>query len=99
MDILNITHEFVNFNAEHLAKKSEEEFLAEFENTKVYKDFSPQDRAKLLKEAYSKCREAALKAGKPVYEQPVASQEAVEQSVTEQAPPERPGRKPAGEKN
>lgn len=53
-----ITHEFVNFNADHLAKKTKEEFVKEFEDTKVYANFSPADRQKLLEEAWLKCKKA-----------------------------------------
>ena len=80
MSPVTVTYEGTNFNAEHLAKKSEDEFLAEFENTKVFINYSPADRARLLKESYVKCVEAAKKAGKPVYVQP-ASEPVVDQST------------------
>lgn len=100
MSPLTITYEGTNFNAEHLAKKSEVEFLAEFENTKVFKDYSPEDRTRLLKESYAKCVEAVKKAGKPVYVQPVA-ETVVEQPAGEQPTDlsEAPPKETAGRKN
>lgn len=93
MSPVTVTYEGTNFNAEHLAKKSEDEFLAEFENTKVFINYSPADRARLLKESYAKCVEAVKKAGKPVYVQP-ASEPVVEHTSDVEAPSkEKEGRK------
>ena len=60
-----ITHEFVNFNADHLAKFTIEEFIKEFENTPVYEDYSPEDRQRLLQEAHAECQKAVGKDQKP----------------------------------
>lgn len=79
-----ITYEGTNFNADHLAKKTEEEFIKEFENTPVYKDYSPADRIKLLKEAYAKCKEAA-----GVVDQPVSAPAAGIESTANEKPPKK----------
>lgn len=86
----SITYEGTNFNADHLAKKTEDEFIAEFQNTPVYKNYSPEDKIRLLKAAYAKCREAVGIVDQPSVAAPAA------------APAERSGRvakeKPAEEK-
>lgn len=58
-EIKTITFEGVNFNATHLVKVSESDFIKEFENHKAFAAFKAADRKKLLKDAYAACKRAA----------------------------------------
>lgn len=58
VEVKSITLEGVNFNATFLSKKTEIQFIREFEKTSVFSQYPLADKRKLLKEAYLLCVEA-----------------------------------------